>query len=229
MTGACGARLVGGVLSGMLVLGCSATGLGAGSVTGKDEPGAATEAPAQADEDPPDIDRTRTMRPVRVPADAELKAEHGVVDVKPAPEPVINTPAEVSIGKTRRDDVVLTANYANGQIPAEALCSLWWSPGDLLRCDAAAALDDAVSAGMPAVPLTDSYRSLAEQYAVKASLGALAAPPGTSVHGLGRAIDVPEPARSWLAAHGSAFGWVNPAWAQPGGSKPEPWHFEFIG
>jgi LAS superfamily LD-carboxypeptidase LdcB len=25
------------------------------------------------------------------------------------------------------------------------------------------------------------------------------------------------------------FGWVHPAWAQQGGSKPEPWHWEFVG
>ncbi|MFC8797307.1 M15 family metallopeptidase [Streptomyces griseoincarnatus] len=229
MTSASGARLVGGLLSGMLVLGCSATGPGAASTTDPQEHGVDAEAHVQADEDPPDIDRARMMQRVRVRADAELKMEHGVVDVQPAPEPVMAVPPSVPVENKGRDDVVLTVNYANGQIPAEALCSLWWSPGDLLRCDAAAALDDAVSAGMPVVPLTDSYRSLADQYAVKASLGALAAPPGTSVHGLGKAIDVPEPARSWLAGQGSAFGWVNPAWAQPGGAKPEPWHFEFVG
>ena len=226
MTGASGARLVGGLLSGILILGCSATGHGADSVTSADEPSTDTEAQVQADEDPPDPHRTRSMRPVRVRAHTELKLEQGVVDVKPAPEPVGGIPP---VPVESRDDVVLTANYANGQIPAEALCALWWSPGDLLRCDAAAALDDAVRAGMPVAPLTDSYRSLAEQYAVKASLGVLAAPPGTSVHGLGLAIDVPEPARSWLAAEGAAFGWVNPAWALPGGAKPEPWHFEFVG
>ena len=27
----------------------------------------------------------------------------------------------------------------------------------------------------------------------------------------------------------SLFGWSHPAWAQQGGSKPEPWHFEFGG
>lgn len=228
MTGACGARLVGGLLSGILILGCSATGHEADSVTSAEEPRTDTEAQVHVDEDPPDPHRTRSTRPVRVRADAELNLEQGVVEVKPAPEPVVDIPP-VPVESPRRDDVVLTGNYANGQIPAEALCALWWSPGDLLRCDAAAALNDAVSAGMPVVPLTDSYRSLADQYAVKASLGALAAPPGTSVHGLGLAIDVPEPARSWLAAEGAAFGWVNPAWALPGGVKPEPWHFEFVG
>ncbi|GAB3176090.1 hypothetical protein GCM10027059_50410 [Myceligenerans halotolerans] len=120
--------------------------------------------------------------------------------------------------------------YPNGRIPAELLCPIPWSPGDRLRCDAAAALNAAAEAGMPTVHLTDSYRSLAEQYAVAAERPGFAAPPGTSNHGLGIAIDVPEPARSWLAANGAAFGWINPAWALPGGSGPyEPWHFEYVG
>jgi hypothetical protein len=32
---------------------------------------------------------------------------------------------------------------------------------------------------------------------------------------------------AWLAANGRDYGWVNPPWAQPGGSRPEPWHWEF--
>ncbi|WP_162616453.1 M15 family metallopeptidase [Xylanimonas allomyrinae] len=31
----------------------------------------------------------------------------------------------------------------------------------------------------------------------------------------------------WLAANAGAFGWENPDWARPGGSKPEPWHWEY--
>jgi hypothetical protein len=27
---------------------------------------------------------------------------------------------------------------------------------------------------------------------------------------------------------GAEFGWINPDWALPGGSKPEPWHWEFV-
>ncbi len=38
--------------------------------------------------------------------------------------------------------------------------------------------------------------------------------------GTGRAFD-------WLTANASSYGWVHPGWAQPGGSKPEPWHWEF--
>ncbi|TAL13012.1 MAG: peptidase M15, partial [Frankiales bacterium] len=33
----------------------------------------------------------------------------------------------------------------------------------------------------------------------------------------------------WLKANAPRFGWVHPAWAEPGGSLPEPWHWEFVG
>ena len=35
------------------------------------------------------------------------------------------------------------------------------------------------------------------------------------------------PAFDWLTANAPGFGWVHPAWAQPSGSKPEPWRWEF--
>ena len=30
----------------------------------------------------------------------------------------------------------------------------------------------------------------------------------------------------WLKANAWRFGFVHPAWAEPGGSSPEPWHWE---
>jgi LAS superfamily LD-carboxypeptidase LdcB len=80
---------------------------------------------------------------------------------------------------------------------------------------------------MPTVGMTDAYRSFDEQVAVKASRGGWAAKPGTSNHGHGVAIDIPEPARSWLHRNGASYGWVNPAWAKS--EKYEPWHFEYVG
>jgi hypothetical protein len=32
----------------------------------------------------------------------------------------------------------------------------------------------------------------------------------------------------WLRLHAPDYGWDNPSWAQLGGAKPEPWHFEFF-
>jgi D-alanyl-D-alanine carboxypeptidase-like protein len=63
----------------------------------------------------------------------------------------------------------------------------------------------------------------------------LAAVPGTSVHGWGRAVDFEDgggeltfasAGYEWLQAHAGEFGFVHPAWAEPGGSSPEPWHWE---
>jgi hypothetical protein len=62
-----------------------------------------------------------------------------------------------------------------------------------------------------------------------------AAVPGTSVHGWGRAVDFQDgggkltfdsPGYRWLQANAWRWGWVHPAWAEPGGSSPEPWHWE---
>lgn len=86
------------------------------------------------------------------------------------------------------------------------------------------------------VCLTDSYRSLGEQQSLYAAKPGLAAVPGTSNHGLAVAVDVcggvesgSGSAHGWFEANASKFGWVNPSWAQPGGSRPEPWHWEYIG
>ncbi|WP_229872237.1 M15 family metallopeptidase [Promicromonospora soli] len=128
--------------------------------------------------------------------------------------------------------------YGNGQIPSSVLCDLSWVPGEQLRCDAAAALEDLNGAFRAAfgrnLGVADGYRSYADQVAVAASRGALAAVPGTSNHGLGQAVDLSggiesfgSAEYSWMAANAGKYGWEHPAWAEPGGSKPEPWHWEY--
>jgi D-alanyl-D-alanine carboxypeptidase len=132
------------------------------------------------------------------------------------------------------------ASYPNGMIPASGLCPLWQAPGESLRPRAAAAFNAlsqeyARQTGSP-ICVTDSYRSLGEQYAVKASRGMWAATPGTSKHGLGMAVDLcgginsfGTPAHLWMRQNAPLFGWFHPAWAEPGGALPEPWHWEFAG
>ncbi|MGW2093246.1 D-alanyl-D-alanine carboxypeptidase family protein [Promicromonospora sukumoe] len=132
-----------------------------------------------------------------------------------------------------------TVGYANGRIPADVLCPLPFAPGHLLRCDAAerlTALSERFEEefGYP-IPLTDSYRSYALQVAVKGTKPHLAAIPGTSNHGWGLAVDLGSPIAGgssdeyvWLRLHAPDYGWDNPSWAQLGGAKPEPWHFEFF-
>ena len=130
--------------------------------------------------------------------------------------------------------------YPNGLIPSSGLCPLWGAPGERLAPNAAAAFTalSKAYAAQTGVPLcvTDSYRSLAEQISVKVTHGRFAATPGTSRHGLGRALDLcggvqdfSSPAHRWMRQNGPLFGWFHPSWAAAGGSLPEPWHFEYAG
>jgi hypothetical protein len=128
----------------------------------------------------------------------------------------------------------------NGRLPASMLCTLW-DPDHQLRSDAAVALAKlnvlyTKRFGHP-ICFNDAYRSLAEQYAIKARRGGYAARPGTSEHGWGLAVDlcdgVDEGPRSatygWMRANAPAYGWENPTWARSGGSGPyEPWHWEYM-
>lgn len=132
------------------------------------------------------------------------------------------------------------SSYANGTIPRSALCPLWGAPGEYLRADASYAfgrLSQAYAAafGTP-ICVTDSYRSYPEQVRVYAERPELAAVPGTSNHGWGTAADLCGGVQSfgtathvWMLQNAPAFGWFHPAWAEPGGSRPEAWHWEFAG
>jgi LAS superfamily LD-carboxypeptidase LdcB len=125
---------------------------------------------------------------------------------------------------------------ANGQLPASDLCYLW-DGSTKLRADAAEALAELnemwVTRFGTDLCLSSGYRTLAEQRAVKAQKGGLAAPAGRSNHGWGLAVDLCSPQTTgaqweWLNENAPVFGWENPAWAQPGGSGPyERWHWEY--
>lgn len=130
--------------------------------------------------------------------------------------------------------------YPNGLFPTSALCPLWQAPGEMLSPRAAAAFNAMTQAyarqtGSP-ICVTDSYRSLSEQYVTKAKRGRFAARPGTSRHGLGMALDLcgginnfGSPAHLWMKQNAPLYGWFHPSWAGPGGATPEPWHWEFSG
>jgi murein DD-endopeptidase MepM/ murein hydrolase activator NlpD len=130
--------------------------------------------------------------------------------------------------------------YPNGEMPDTALCPATPDGAQLLRCDAAVAYRLLGAAYADAFGLelciTDSYRSKSGQDQVFREKPGLAALPGTSVHGLGLAVDLcggverfDSAENTWLLEHGPAFGWVHPDWAAAGGSRPEPWHFEYTG
>ncbi|MGI8536534.1 MAG: M15 family metallopeptidase, partial [Mycobacteriales bacterium] len=130
--------------------------------------------------------------------------------------------------------------YSNGTIPTEALCPLWGTRGQILRADAAAAFNEMSKAyaqvfGSP-ICVGDSYRNYDEQVAVAAAKAGLAAQPGSSNHGWGVATDLCDGVQDysssthqWMKDNSILFGWFLPAWARPGGSRPEPWHWEFAG
>lgn len=130
--------------------------------------------------------------------------------------------------------------YANGRVPADALCELGFAVDHQLRCDAAEALEslnESYRAEFGSdLEVTDSYRSYSAQVACSRTKGGLCARPGTSNHGLGVALDLGGGIQSfgsaqheWMADHAGEFGWVLPAWAGISGSKREPWHWEFTG
>ena len=128
----------------------------------------------------------------------------------------------------------------NGFLSPSTLCPLSVGGGHRLRTDAARAFE-ALSAARTAAsgaPLcvTDSYRDYAGQVSVFARKPGLAATPGRSQHGWGLAVDFcggvqgfGSEAHRWMQANAPAFGWVHPAWARQGGSRPEAWHWEYVG
>jgi hypothetical protein len=130
--------------------------------------------------------------------------------------------------------------YQNGRIPATALCPIQVKPALQLECGAATAFDQLNTAFKAQfgqdIGITDGYRSYDEQVQCRLEKGSLCANPGTSNHGWGKAVDIggccgintgTGAAFDWLTTNASRYGWNHPDWAQAGGSKPEPWHWEY--
>lgn len=128
--------------------------------------------------------------------------------------------------------------YQNGRIPLDALKVVSFAGGHRghpIAVDALVRLNDAFRARFGAnIVITDSYRDYDAQVRVRAEKGNLAATPGTSNHGWGRALDLSSninkhtsAEHAWMQANAPGYGWILPSWAQQGGSKPEPWHWEF--
>jgi len=106
----------------------------------------------------------------------------------------------------------------NGALPTSVLTSI--GSGFTLRHDAAASYLRARADGAPA-GITTAYRTKVEQKRLLNLYGYPRAEyPGRSQHGEGVALDIPEPARSWFAARGIAYGWTRTV-------SFEPWHFEY--
>lgn len=127
----------------------------------------------------------------------------------------------------------------NGEIPKTSLTRV--STGHLLRADAAKSFERLALAFYvhfgKALIVTDAYRDLAQQIAVRKLKGVFAAVPGTSNHGWGIALDLgsrvnisTSAEHAWMVANAGAYGWVNPWWARndnPSDGQFEPWHWEY--
>ena len=140
------------------------------------------------------------------------------------------------IGSSLLPNCVLPASFdgeVNGKLGTDVLCLLP-DQKNYLRADAAQAfaqLNEQFKARFGRdICLQQGYRSYAEQVAIKASRGYLAASPGTSMHGMGVAFDLcagddhGEP-KAWFDATAAAYGFDNPDWAKF--RKYEPWHWEY--
>ena len=133
---------------------------------------------------------------------------------------------------------------SNGQLGSERLvevspgCSVYWEMAQSMR----QMLSGAAYVGVTITP-SSCYRDYAGQVAARDSWCArgachMAAVPGTSNHGWGKAVDFREgaqlmtydsPGYAWMVANAGIYGWIQPKGMKQGGPVPEPWHWEWIG
>ena len=129
-------------------------------------------------------------------------------------------------------------NHSNGGIPDSELQTLSFSPGNKMNKKAAAAMEEMNKAykadNGSNLTINEAYRDCATQIRYSKELGSRAAPapPCVSNHGWGLAADIEVGAfgsstYNWLKANAHKYGYVHPAWAEPGGSNPEQWHWEY--
>lgn len=117
---------------------------------------------------------------------------------------------------------------SNGRLSASELAPI---PGGQLRKDAASAWNapgGPADAGLRPGGDDSSYRPLDRQRyfwdLYQSGRGNLAAVPGTSNHGWGIAVDIPNSwEQAWMREHGTRYGW------QKTEAFSEPWHWTFVG
>ena len=128
--------------------------------------------------------------------------------------------------------------HSNGGIPDSELQTLSFSSGNKMNKKAAAAMEEMNKAykadNGSNLTINEAYRDCATQIRYRQELGSRAAPapPCVSNHGWGLAADIEVGAfgsstYNWLKANAHKYGYVHPAWAEPGGSNPEQWHWEY--
>ena len=128
--------------------------------------------------------------------------------------------------------------HSNGEIPDSELQTLSFSSGNKMNKKAAAAMEEMNKAykadNGSDLTINEAYRDCATQIRYSKELGSRAAPapPCVSNHGWGLAADIEvgpfgSSVYNWLKANAHKYGYVHPAWAEPGGSNPEQWHWEY--
>lgn len=177
---------------------------------------------------------------VQASADAVVAEQRAAAEAEAAAEAAAQA-AAARAARTMRTRIAATDAAPNGDIPTVLLCGVSSSSNVLLRCDAAAMLDQMDAAYREAsgrhLVISSSYRTTAAQDLLRAAKGELAALAGTSNHGRAQAIDIAgagdlghfdAPVYLWLVANAGTYGWHHPSYMEPGGAGPlEPWHWEF--
>lgn len=190
-------------------------------------------APAPLDPDRWD-DRASRSRRAAAPDPEPVPAAAAAKPVPAAPKPA----APLLPGCDGKASDV--GGHANGRLPDKVLCALPGAEDERLRADAALAFVRLAAAYQAAwgepICLTDGYRTLGEQQQLRRIKPRLAARPGSSEHGWGLAVDLSCGVQSfrserhaWMVANAGKYGWFLPEWAQRGGARPEPWHWEYSG
>ena len=128
--------------------------------------------------------------------------------------------------------------HSNGEIPDSELQALSFSPENKMHKKAATAMEEMNKAykadNGSDLTINEAYRDCATQIRYRKELGekAAPAPPCISNHGWGLAADIEvgefgSSTYNWLKANAHKYGYVHPAWAEPGGRNPEQWHWEY--
>ena len=165
---------------------------------------------------------------------------NGEDDEEDAPSTTVKAPDNgEAVGEPQLEEAQSGwGNHSNGEIPDSDLQTLSFSPESKMNKQAAAAMEEMNKAykadNGSNLLINETYRDCATQIRYARELGAVAAPapPCRSNHGWGLAADISvggfgSPVYKWLEANAHKYGYVNPPWAKPGGSKPEAWHWEY--
>jgi zinc D-Ala-D-Ala carboxypeptidase len=127
----------------------------------------------------------------------------------------------------------------SGFVPESDLAAIPWSPTSHVRADVLeglVALDAAYQEAFGEhLTINSSYRTYAEQQELYDPSSPIAFPPGCSNHGLGLAVDIGGGVETfgteqynWLKENAKTYGWTHPAFAEPDGRVPEPWHWQSV-